>query len=118
MLSGRCDLQPQKAAHWWHPKQYLRLSGGAAVILEQAGLLKMEDLECLRKSTPRAIVITTLMLGAKEYEPRWRAPNPVDGGATDLLAAVVTQYSGLSTVMTDPVGQLSGFPPVTPEQEG
>jgi hypothetical protein len=47
MLMSRCDLQPEKAGGWWYPQKFLRLSGAAGIVLEEAGKLKLDDLEPL-----------------------------------------------------------------------
>ena len=47
-IDDRCDLQPHKAGQWWYPQQLLRMSGEAAIVLSEAGKLRLDDLEPLR----------------------------------------------------------------------
>ena len=82
-----CDVFPDRAAQWWSPRLLLRFSGAAAGALDQAGKLKLDELQHVR---------------AREYQTRWQAKDPVTGTAAGLFLMLSNYYGSLAQIFYKP----------------
>lgn len=73
------------------------------MVLSEAGKLRLNDLEPLRRCWPKNGRSRALILGAKEYQARYKANDPVSGATSDLLTTVANHCGDAMQLMVDPV---------------
>ncbi|WVQ83692.1 hypothetical protein IAT38_005836 [Cryptococcus sp. DSM 104549] len=87
LLNMRCDLMPSHVAIWWCQSVAMRLSGAAAAVLVERGILDWDDLELHR---------------AKEYAVKKGVADPTMGGASSVLSTVTNQNPGGMDALYNP----------------
>lgn len=79
LLNMRCDADSSKAACWWSPEHFVKLSPFAAQVLADEGKLD------LTKLLPHRV---------KNYATRADITDPLTGGGMAIFKTVIDYYSG------------------------
>ncbi|ORY85379.1 hypothetical protein BCR35DRAFT_302858 [Leucosporidium creatinivorum] len=88
LLNMRCDLDSARAAAWWCPSQYLRLSPFAAQVLSDAHKLDVDELRPHR---------------VKSYQTRAEYADPLSGASFVCLRIIMDYTSSFGEMLVNPV---------------